>query len=142
LEGETDLPGHWRGPEALHCYQWVEWQGAEALKGVESKAQADHVHVINAEPEVVAAVKNYTQILNLFLKPHTVRPQKEVQTDNESYSTHEGDIILSGFVYTYTYIYVSVFLREGRGRRYIVANCCLSFLDLGALHVPCKYLNF
>jgi hypothetical protein len=45
----------------------VGWLGAEALKGVVSEAQADHVHVINAELGVVAAVKNQTQILNLSL---------------------------------------------------------------------------
>lgn len=66
MEGGTGLPKHWREPEGWHCYQWVEWQGAEALKGVGSEAPADHVHVINAGPGVVAAVRNETKILNLF----------------------------------------------------------------------------
>ena len=66
MEGETGLPGHWRGPEGRHCYQWAGWQGAAAPKGAGSEALADHVHVINAGPGVVAAVRNETKILNLF----------------------------------------------------------------------------
>lgn len=45
----------------------MEWQGAEAQKGVGSEAPADHVHVTNAGPGVVAAVRNETKILNLSL---------------------------------------------------------------------------
>ena len=67
MEGGTGLPGHWRGPEGRHCYQWAEWQEAEAPKGVGSEALADHVHGIDAGPGVAAAVRNETKILNLFL---------------------------------------------------------------------------
>ena len=88
MEGGTGLPGHWRGPEGRHCYQWVEWQGAEAPKGVGSEAQANHVHVINAGPGVVAAVRNETKILNLF--PISASPPQKKKIKGEKRYTTES----------------------------------------------------
>lgn len=64
--GGTAPPMRWTVPEDQHCCQWVGWLEAASLRGAEWAARADHVHVTNAGPGVVAAVKNETQILNLF----------------------------------------------------------------------------
>lgn len=117
MEGGTGLPGHWRGPEGQHCYQWVEWQEAAALKGVGSEAQADHVHVINAGPGVVAAVRNETKILNLFPKsapaPH---PNKRREKTYEKIMENSAPMKERFNLYIYL---------EEEERRCLMEKCCL-----------------
>lgn len=94
----------------------MEWQEAAALKGVGSEAQADHVHVINAGPGVVAAVRNETKILNLFPKsapgPTQIKGEKTYDKIMENAAHMKERFNL--------YIY-----SKEEGGRCLMEKCCL-----------------
>lgn len=97
-----------------------------------SEAPADHVHVINAGPGVVAAVRNETKILNLF--PITASPHHEKKRGaKRSRKTQHPQRKDLSFVYR--------FFRKGREGDVEWRNALFN-LDLEGLHPTVRNLIF